>query len=633
MKSEVVACLDYDVEVLARGTDEVRHMLAELEADHSKGKLQYDTTCSADVTMPTRASVPHFVDLLRDQDIAKLVRITPVFSARGNGHLVALGLGGFFLCTSLKLLVDGLGCRLGIRAMMGRDVGFDGACLAPRWRKSETPWTMDALAAKPATLVSGSTGHSAGQQATTTAPDVFTPSSANVRGPVYSNSVAFGKEVAEICGPIHTIEGHTRVLETVKNYMRQVVAVEVRSQSNASSSRVFRGAASQSARRGGGGVGQRQQGGGGRGGQRGSERGGGTGGGINKGLGEDEVAGRGSSSGVGGQALPQTPTPQVTSHAVAAAAAASLTSPALDSPAQYALNTPPPTQPVPSAAVQMAAAAPRFAATAAVGAASPVQHALPATTPPTQPVPSTVVQQAAAARSAAAAAVGAASPAQRSLLITTPTTPSVPSAFVQQAAAAARFAATAVGSTPLPHTLPSPVALGAAAAAAALQTAPTCGRGHPPATHGTDVLGRSYALLQFGANGAIAGHGGGGPPGSAGDGMIEKFARATSNMVRTSTLSAEGCCRLQPTGKHNNRPPSVANRMTWLFLGTCVRPNTRGHADRARGTQQGQLVGAEDVQRKGLVNNCGRLRLGSLLFFVGLRVAKENLRTDGVVVS
>ena len=132
MKSDVVACLGYDTEVLARGTDQVRHMLAELEADHSKGKLQYDTTCSADVTMPTRASVPHFVYLLRDQDVVELVRITPVFLAHGNGHLVALGLGGFFLCTYLKLLVDGLGCRHGIRAMMGRDVGFDGACLAPR---------------------------------------------------------------------------------------------------------------------------------------------------------------------------------------------------------------------------------------------------------------------------------------------------------------------------------------------------------------------------------------------------------------------------------------------------------------------------------------------------------------------
>ena len=88
-------------------------------------------------------------------------------------------------------------------------------------------------------------------------------------------------------------------------------------------------------------------------------------------------------------------------------------------------------------------------------------------------------------------------------------------------------------------------------------------------------------------------------------------------MARTSTLSAEGCCRLQPTGKHNNRPPSVANRRTWLFLRTCVRPDTRGHADRARITRQGQLVGAEDVQREGLVNNCGRLRLGSLLDFRG----------------
>ena len=139
--------------------------------------------------------------------------------------------------------------------------------------------------------MSGSTGHSAGQQATTTASDVFTHSSANVRGAAYANSVAFGKEVAEICGPIHTIEGHTRVLENVKNYMQQVVAVEVRSQSNALSSHAFRGASSQSVRRGGGGVGQRQQGGEGRGGQQGSVRGGGTGGGIYQGLGEDEVAG------------------------------------------------------------------------------------------------------------------------------------------------------------------------------------------------------------------------------------------------------------------------------------------------------------------------------------------------------
>ena len=88
-------------------------------------------------------------------------------------------------------------------------------------------------------------------------------------------------------------------------------------------------------------------------------------------------------------------------------------------------------------------------------------------------------------------------------------------------------------------------------------------------------------------------------------------------MVRTFTLSAEGCCRLQPTGKHNSRPRSVANRRTWLFLRTCVRPKTRGHADRARGARQGQLVGAEDVQREGLVNNCGRLRLGSLFVFRG----------------
>ena len=188
MKSEVVACLGYDAEVIASSTDDVHRLLAELEADPSKGKLQYETidgvvagsstmtTGLIDATMATRASVPHLVDLLRDRNIIELVRTTPMFSDNGYGPLVALGVGGFFLCTCLKLLVDGLGCRHRVKAKMGKEFGFDGACLAPRWRKSEIPWTMEALAAKPVKLRSASRGGSEGHQATAMTSDVFTHS-------------------------------------------------------------------------------------------------------------------------------------------------------------------------------------------------------------------------------------------------------------------------------------------------------------------------------------------------------------------------------------------------------------------------------------------------------------------------
>ena len=217
--------------------------------------------------MPTWAFVPHFVDLLRDQDIAELVQITPVFSARGNGHLVALGLGGFFLCTSLKLLVDGLGCRHSIRAMMGRDVGFDGACLAPRWRKCETPWTMDALAAKLATLVSGSTGHSPPRLRTFSPTPAPTSGGACIRtpSPLARRWQRFADRFTQSRGtPVSWRTSRATCGRWSRSKCDRKVMLH---------SRVFRGAASQSARGGGGGVGQRQQGGGGRGGQRGSSEG------------------------------------------------------------------------------------------------------------------------------------------------------------------------------------------------------------------------------------------------------------------------------------------------------------------------------------------------------------------------
>ena len=166
--SEVVGCLGYDATVVATGTGNVRSLLGELKEDPSKGGLLHyvddrpavgSSTTSPDLddaTMVTRTSIPHFVDLVIDQDIFELVRITPVLADNDYGHLVALGPDGFFLCTCLMLLVEGLPCRHGVRAVVGKDVGFNGACVAPRWRTSTTPWTVEALAAKPARLTSTS---------------------------------------------------------------------------------------------------------------------------------------------------------------------------------------------------------------------------------------------------------------------------------------------------------------------------------------------------------------------------------------------------------------------------------------------------------------------------------------------
>lgn len=246
MMSEILASLGYEAKVVATGTDEVQRVLAELEAGPSKGKLQYDTsdgefiypstriTGSADVTMATRTSVPHFVDLLSDQYVNELVRITPMMAQNEYGHRVALGPDGFFLCTCLKQLIDGLGCRHGLKAMQGKDVSFNGACIAPRWRDSEKPWTMAALAAKPARLATVGAGGPEQPPPTGAIPDVFTHSNTTVRATVYANAVTFGKDLAALSKDLAIVDGSNRVLEKLKNHAKQLIAVEVVSQKHAS---------------------------------------------------------------------------------------------------------------------------------------------------------------------------------------------------------------------------------------------------------------------------------------------------------------------------------------------------------------------------------------------------------------
>ena len=220
---------------------------------------------------------------------------------------------------------------------------------------------------------------------------------ADVRWSVYANSIAFGKELAGVRGPLNSNDWHTRVLENVMNTARQLVAVEVRSQVNASSSRVFKGAVFQRARTEGGTFGQSQERSGQQGGRGAAEGGGGTGGGMNQGRsgggagvegirGGAELAGLQTAPTVTGntvaitrpmEATP-TPTPPATSQAVGAAAAASSVQRALiNTPVGGSSRMTPPTcaQSVRSAAVLQEATAVRFSAAAV--AATPLPRMLP----------------------------------------------------------------------------------------------------------------------------------------------------------------------------------------------------------------------------------------------------------------
>ncbi|CAB1120083.1 unnamed protein product [Ectocarpus sp. CCAP 1310/34] len=170
-----------------------------------------ETLATGDVTLTTRTSVKFFAELLRDQVLERLVRVTNVGSQTNHCHLVALGPDGFFLYTCLRILVEGLGFRHALRAILDADLGFTGACIAPRWRDGIMPWTMAPLAAKPAVLATTATG---------------------VPGEMPAPPADSG---------IDNIPGISRVLDNLKNQARQMVEVELRSQNNASTSRVFKG--------------------------------------------------------------------------------------------------------------------------------------------------------------------------------------------------------------------------------------------------------------------------------------------------------------------------------------------------------------------------------------------------------
>lgn len=159
MSDEALAAMSYKAEALATGNDNVQRLLADLVANPARAGLLYDTTSGVvDVTLTTRTSITFFAELLRDEVVDQLVRVTNIYgSETQHCHLVALGSDGFFLCTCLRLLVDGLGCRHALRAMKHADVGFTGACIAPRWRDGTMQWTMGRLAAKPAVLATTGT--------------------------------------------------------------------------------------------------------------------------------------------------------------------------------------------------------------------------------------------------------------------------------------------------------------------------------------------------------------------------------------------------------------------------------------------------------------------------------------------
>ena len=217
--SEVISCLGYDATVVATGTGNVRSLLGEFKEDPSKGRLLHyvagrpavgSSTTSPDLddaTIVTRISIPHCVDLVVDQDIFQLVRMTSVLADNDYGHLVALGPDGFFLCTCLMLLVEGLPCRHGIKAMVGKGVGFYGAWVASRWRTSTTPWTMEALGAKPARLTSSSAASPPRQHPAGTVPCAFNSTKQNLKSAGYANCIAFGNKMAALAREIGTLEG------------------------------------------------------------------------------------------------------------------------------------------------------------------------------------------------------------------------------------------------------------------------------------------------------------------------------------------------------------------------------------------------------------------------------------------
>lgn len=103
--AEIVASMAYQATTLAEGTEVVQGVFARILEDPATAKLRYDresdefmessSTTSANDTLTTRASVPHFVDLVHDREVHELVRVTSWVTRSEYGHLVAVGPDGF----------------------------------------------------------------------------------------------------------------------------------------------------------------------------------------------------------------------------------------------------------------------------------------------------------------------------------------------------------------------------------------------------------------------------------------------------------------------------------------------------------------------------------------------------------
>ena len=100
---------------------------------------------------------------------------------------------------------------------------------------------MARLAAKPAGIATAGAGVPGELPAAPADPSVFTHSKATVRASGWASCSAFMKELANITAGIDNIPGFSRVLEHLKNHARLMVEVELRSQHDTSTTRVFKG--------------------------------------------------------------------------------------------------------------------------------------------------------------------------------------------------------------------------------------------------------------------------------------------------------------------------------------------------------------------------------------------------------
>ena len=98
--------------------------------------------------------------------------------------------------------------------------------------------------------------------------------------------------------------------------------------------------------------------------------------------------------------------------------------------------------------------------------------------------------------------------------------------------------------------------------------------------------------------------------------MTENFARATSNGENLHAFG--GGVLSTSTNWQAKQSSSVSGQPEDFAVFENLRtPEYQRPLGQSKSTRQGQLVEAEDVQREGLVNNCGRLHLGSIFLFRG----------------